>query len=42
MMLARNSLAYIYDEITSRKVYRDIKETYIKAFELLKGTLEGI
>ena len=42
MMLARNSLAHIYDEITSRKVYRDIKEKYIKAFELLKGTLEGI
>ena len=29
IMLARNSLAHIYDEMTSRKVYQNIKERYI-------------
>lgn len=42
IMLARNSLAHIYDEETSRKIYKDIKERYIEAFDILKETLEGI
>lgn len=42
IMLSRNSLSHIYDETTSRKIYKDIKEKYIKEFEKLKETLEGI
>lgn len=42
IMLARNSLAHIYDEATSRKIYQEIKEKYINAFKTLKETLEGI
>lgn len=42
MMLSRNSLAHIYDEETSRKIYKQIKEQYIEAFEKLQETLEGI
>ena len=30
MMLARNSLSHLYDEETSRKIYKEIKEKYIK------------
>ena len=30
----------IYDEITSRKIYNDIKEKYVKEFEKLKEKLE--
>ena len=29
MMLARNSLSHLYDEETSRKIYKEIKEKYI-------------
>ena len=42
IMLSRNSLAHIYDENTSRKIYNDIKEKYIKQFNDLKDKLEII
>lgn len=42
IMLSRNSLSHIYDEQTSKKIYKDIKEIYIKEFEKLKEKLEGI
>ena len=40
MMLARNSLSHLYDEETSRKIYRDIKEKYIVLIEKLNEVLE--
>ncbi len=40
MMLARNSLSHLYDEETSRKIYKDIKEKYIVLIEKLNETLE--
>lgn len=36
MMLARNNLSHMYEEQTSRNIYRDIKEKYVKEFEKLK------
>ncbi len=40
MMLARNSLSHLYDEETSRKIYKDIKEKYIVLIEKLNEVLE--
>lgn len=40
MMLARNSLSHLYDEETSRKIYKDIKEKYIALIEKLNEVLE--
>ena len=40
MMLSRNSLSHIYDQQTSRKIYKDIKDNYIKLLEELKNKLE--
>lgn len=40
MMLARNSLSHLYDEGTSRKIYKDIKEKYIKLIEKLNEVLD--
>lgn len=40
MMLARNSLSHLYDEETSRKIYKDIKEKYIVLIEKLNKELE--
>ena len=42
IMLARNSLAHIYDEMTSRKIYQNIKERYIYEFKALKEKLEEV
>lgn len=42
IMLSRNALSHIYDEFTSRKIYREIKEKYIKEFEKLRDTLDTI
>lgn len=42
IMLSRNSLAHIYDELTSRRIYSDIKEKYIKQFNNLREKLENI
>lgn len=42
IMLARNSLAHIYDENTSRRIYKDIKEKYIIEFKKLKERLEEV
>ena len=40
MMLARNSLSHLYDEETSRKIYKEIKEKYIKLLEDISILLE--
>ena len=40
MMLARNSLSHLYDEKTSKKIYNDIKEKYIKLIENLNEVLD--
>ena len=42
MMLARNSLSHLYDEETSRKIYKDIKEKYIKLLEKLNPKFETL
>jgi len=42
IMLSRNSLAHIYDELTSRRIYNDIKEKYVKQFNNLREKLENI
>lgn len=39
MMLARNSLAHLYDEETSRQVYKEIKNEYINQIEKLVKSL---
>ena len=40
MMLARNSLSHLYDEETSREIYKEIKEKYINEIEKLVEKLE--
>lgn len=35
MMLARNSLSHLYDEVASREIYMDIKSVYIFEVEKL-------
>lgn len=35
MMLARNSLSHLYDEESSRQIYKEIKEEYIFEIEKL-------
>ncbi len=35
MMLARNSLSHLYDEESSRQIYENIKNEYIKEIEKL-------
>ncbi|MBP3707841.1 MAG: nucleotidyltransferase substrate binding protein [Clostridia bacterium] len=42
MMLARNTLAHIYDESTSREIYNKIKEEFILLFDNLKLQFENI
>lgn len=42
IMLSRNSLAHLYDEKTSREIYKKIKEEYIQEFKKLREKLEGI
>ena len=42
MMLSRNSLSHLYDEETSGKIYNDIKNKYIQAFEKLEEKFEEI
>lgn len=42
MMLARNSLAHLYDEEESRKIYNKIKEEYIVLLENIKEKFEQI
>ena len=39
MMLARNSLSHLYDEETSRQVYKEIKNKYINQIEKLVKSL---
>lgn len=39
MMLARNSLSHLYDEETSRQVYKEIKNEYINQIEKLVKSL---
>lgn len=40
MMLSRNQLSNLYDEETSREIYSDIKEKYIKLLGDLKNKLQ--
>ena len=40
MMIARNSLSHLYDEETSRKIYKDIKDKYINLIRKLNEVLE--
>ena len=42
MMLARNELSHLYDEETSREIYLDIKNIYIKLLETLEEKLRKI
>lgn len=42
MMLARNSLSHMYDEITSRMIYDDIVNRYIGLFDCIKTKFEQI
>lgn len=42
MMLARNSLAHIYDEEESRKVYKKIKEEYIFLLQNMKEKFDEL
>lgn len=42
MMLARNSLSHLYNEETSRKIYKEIKENYIKLLEKLNQRFETL
>lgn len=42
MMLARNSLAHLYDEEESRKIYKNIKEEYIVLLQNIREKFEGL
>jgi nucleotidyltransferase substrate binding protein (TIGR01987 family) len=42
IMLARNSLSHLYDELTSRGIYNKIKKEYIKAFKELEEKFDNI
>lgn len=42
IMLSRNELSHLYDEETSRKIYNNIKNKYIKEFEKLEEKFEQI
>lgn len=42
MMLARNSLSHLYDEETSREIYKEIKEKYIYEIENLVHKIENL
>lgn len=42
IMLARNELSHLYDEETSRKIYNNIKNNYIKEFKKLEEKFEQI
>ncbi len=40
MMLARNSLSHLYDEVKSREVYQDIKNSYFNLLRKLENKLK--
>lgn len=42
IMLVRNELSHLYDEQTSRKIYDNIKNRYIKEFKKLEEKFEQI
>lgn len=42
IMLVRNELSQLYDEQTSRKIYDNIKNRYIKEFKRLEEKFEQI
>ena len=42
IMLSRNSLSHLYDEKTSREIYKKIKKIYIKEFVILRERLKEI
>ena len=42
IMLSRNELSHLYDEKASRKIYENIKSSYIKEFKQLEEKFEQI
>lgn len=42
IMLSRNELSHLYNEQTSRKIYNNIKDKYIKEFKSLEEKFEQI
>lgn len=42
IMLVKNELSQLYDEQTSRKIYDNIKNRYIKEFKKLEEKFEQI
>ena len=42
MMLSRNSLSHLYDEGTSKEIYNDIKERFVKEFEKLENKFNEV
>ena len=42
MMLSRNSLSHIYDEVTSRNIYKEIQSEYVELFEKLETRLKQL
>mgnify|MGYP001130381555 CR=1 FL=1 len=41
-MISRNSLSHLYDEKSSRDVYKKIKEVYINEFEKIEEKFKEI
>ena len=42
MMFSRNSLSHLYDEGTSKEIYNDIKERFVKEFEKLENKFNEV
>lgn len=42
MMLSRNGLSHLYDEGTSREIYKDIKEKFVTEFDKLEAKLNEL
>ena len=42
MMLSRNSLSHLYEEGTSKEIYNDIKERFVKEFEKLENKFNEV
>ena len=42
MMLSRNGLSHLYDEGTSREIYKDTKEKFVTEFDKLEAKLNEL
>lgn len=42
MMISRNGLSHLYDEGTSREIYKDIKEKFVTEFDKLEAKLNEL